>query len=421
MSQSTVTPTTVAELAPPTDTGKLLAEVSVRGPRDAADLLVGLPDAVIVDILQKVNPDLAGQTLWNLPDAKRSSVFAAAPRECAAQWTHNHSYPPDSVGRMMDPPIGVFSPDTTAADAIEQLRDLVKKAFITYGFIVDRDGRLLGILVMRELMLARPEQRLSEIILRNPFALKPEMPLMDAMKAVLSRHFPVYPVCDDAGKLVGLVRGQTLFEKQAVEISAQAGAMVGVEKEERLATAWPRSFKYRHPWLQINLLTAFVAGAVVSGFEDTINKSIVLAAFLPVLAGQSGNTGCQALAVVLRGFTLGEFDMKKAPKLILKEAWVGLLNGIFVGLVAAVGMLLFASRQTGDNAMPMQKRLMLAGVVWVAMSLSCMVSGISGALIPMALKKLGFDPVTASSIFLTTATDVASMGALLTLATYLVK
>ena len=104
------------------------------------------------------------------------------------------------------------------------------------------------------------------------------------------------------------MRGQTLFEQQAFEISAQAGTMVGVEKEERLGTPWLRSLKFRHPWLQLNLLTAFLAAAVVGMFQDTIDQLVVLAVFLPVLAGQSGNTGCQALAVVLRGITLGELD-----------------------------------------------------------------------------------------------------------------
>jgi magnesium transporter len=304
--------------------------------------------------------------------------------------------------------------------AIEEIRQLVKRAFITYGFVTDSEGKLLGILVMRELMLASPNQTLEQLILRSPFYLHPEMPLMDAMKAVLSRHYPVYPVCDESGRLIGLVRGQTLFEKQAIEISAQAGAMVGVEKEERLTTSWSRSLKYRHPWLQINLTTAFITGAVVSGFSDTINRSIVLAAFLPILASQASNTGCQALAVVLRGFTLGEFEKKNAPHLIAKEGLVGLLNGVLVGVIAAFGMFLFSTLQK-NNPAPLEKKLLLSLVIFVAVSVSCCVAGIAGAIVPMILESLGFDPVTASSIFLTTATDVTSMGTMLALATWLVR
>ncbi|HEY1683157.1 MAG TPA: magnesium transporter [Tepidisphaeraceae bacterium] len=398
----------------------LLGQVAHRGPRDAALLFRDEPDERVALVLRRINPDKAVQILWNFSDEKRATVFQAAPPEWAQQWLRNHEFPENTIGRMMDPPVAVFGPETLVPTAIEQIRELVKKAFITYGFVVDADGKLLGILVMRELMLASPQQTLGELILRNPFYLTPQMPLMDAMKAVLSRHYPVYPVCDNSGKLVGLVRGQTLFEKQAIEISAQAGAMVGVEKEERLATPWSRSLKYRHPWLQINLTTAFITGAVVSGFSDTINRSIVLAAFLPILASQASNTGCQALAVVLRGFTLGEFDKRKSKSLIAKEGLVGLLNGILVGVVAAFGMFIFATLQKSNPA-PLEKKLMLSAVIFIAISVSCMVAGIAGAIVPMILEALGFDPVTASSIFLTTATDITSMGTMLALAALLVK
>ena len=142
---------------------------------------------------------------------------------------------------------------------------------------------------------------------------------------------------------------------------------------------------------------------------------MVLAAFLPVLAGQSGNSGCQALAVTLRGITLGDLRTIKTRRLVLKEAWVGLMNGILVGLVAGAGMWFYAHSQKNAHA------LVLGLVVWFAMTASCAVSGIAGALIPLILRRLGADPATASSIFLTTATDVCSMGLLLALATALVR
>jgi magnesium transporter len=231
----------------------------------------------------------------------------------------------------------------------------------------------------------------------------------------VTRHYPAYPVTDAAGRLVGMVRGQALFERQAYEISAQAGSMVGVEKEERVGTPWLRSFKFRHPWLQLNLLTAFLAAAVVGAFQSTIDRIVVLAAFLPVLAGQSGNSGCQALAVTLRGITLGDLKNVKTLRLVLKEAWVGLMNGFLVGLIAGAGMWFYARSQHNPHA------FLLGLVVWFAMTASCALSGIAGALVPLILRRLGADPATASSIFLTTATDVCSMGLLLALATALVR
>jgi magnesium transporter len=152
----------------------------------------------------------------------------------------------------------------------------------------------------------------------------------------------------------------------------------------------------------------------VGAFQKTIDELVVLAVFLPVLAGQSGNTGCQALAVALRGMTLGELRPGRERALVMKEGLLGLLNGGLVGITAGVGMYVVARAQGNPSA------LMLAFVVVLAMIGSCVVSGLSGALIPLTLKKLGADPATASSIFLTTATDVASMGLFLSLATLLV-
>lgn len=381
---------------------------------EAATLLAADDPAAAAAALQQVEPALARLVLDALPDAARQRIVASASLESRRIWAIGGQYPEESVGRLMEAPIGVFAPGVTVAQARETLRDLVGRAFVTYAFVVEGDGRLIGIITMRDLLFSSDDAQLDEVMLREPFFLTATMPLMDAMRAVLHRHFPVYPVCDEGGRLVGLVRGQDLFEAQAIELSAQAGAMVGVEKEERFSTPWPTSLRYRHPWLQLNLFTAFIAAAVVGIFEGTIDQVVVLAVFLPVLAGQSGNTGCQALAVTLRALTLGELEQGAAKGLVVKEGLLGLLNGALVGVTAGLGMYVYATLQGRPDA------AILALVVLLAMTISCVVSGVAGALVPLALKRLGADPATASSIFLTTATDVASMGLFLTLATLLV-
>jgi magnesium transporter len=191
--------------------------------------------------------------------------------------------------------------------------------------------------------------------------------------------------------------------------------MVGVEKEERVATPLAQSFKFRNPWLLINLVTAFAAGGVVAIFQGTVDRLVILATFLPVLAGQSGNTGCQALAVTVRGITLGEIKKGGAKFLVSKEALLGLANGAVTGVLCGLAMYLLALSQENPHA------VMLGVVVTLAMIGSCAVSGISGALVPLALKRMGADPATASSIIVTTATDVTSMGMMLALATVLVR
>ena len=390
-------------------------EIKSRSHASAAEKLANLSGDLIARELMHLSPGFAQDVLDALPTDARERATSAAPADVARQWQRNALYDAGTVGRMMEPVVAAFPPHARVDEVIEELRELVTRALITYVYVVDAEGHLLGIVTMRDLLFSGRESALDEIMLRGAFALHAAMPLKDAMRLVLDRHYPVYPVVDSERRLIGLVRGQTMFEAQAIEITLQAGSMVGLEKEERLATHWLHSLKLRHPWLQLNLLTAFLAAAVVGLFQDTIDRLVILALFLPVLAGQSGNTGCQALAVTLRGMTLGELKPGAERPLIAKETWVGCLNGVGVGVAAAVGMYITATGQAQEQP------AMLAFVVFLAMIASCMASGISGAIIPLTLKRFGLDPATASSIFLTTATDVVSMGMLLGLATILVR
>ncbi|HEY2573030.1 MAG TPA: magnesium transporter [Verrucomicrobiaceae bacterium] len=401
----------------PEELEKLAADLVQRAPHEAGEILASQTDEHALAALDLINPLVAQQILRELDDRRRSELLAAAPVEKARQWVRNQEYPEDSVGWLMEPPVAVFRPQMTVRETIEAMRKLTKKAFITYGYVTDERSKLVGVLVFRDLMLSDSDRKLADVMYTNIFWLNPNMALTEAMKSTLNRHFPVYPVCDDEGRLLGLVRGQNLFEARAIELSAQPGAMVGVHEEERLATPLNRSFWMRHPWLQFNLLTAFIAAGVVAVFQGTLDRLVILAAFLPVLAGQSGNTGCQALAVCLRGLTLGDLKSGEEKRLLIKEALLGLLNGALVGLVAATGMFVYAHMQRNGEG---EHAFYLATTVFVAMVTSCIVSGVSGVTIPLILRRFGFDPATASSIFLTTATDCVSMGTFLALATWLV-
>lgn len=382
------------------DTGSALKQLEGLVPAEKARLLASLP------------PARANVLLAAMPAGERTAVIAAAP--AGTDWADAQRYPEGSVGRLLEDPPAVFVSGTTVSAAVEALREVVKQRLVTYLWVVDGQQKLLGVVAFRDLLYAERTRALDEVMIRSPFCLRPRMPLVDAMREVVTRHYPVYPVCEDDGHLVGQVRGQVLFEQQAFEISAQAGAMVGVEKEERLATPLWRAFRFRNPWLLVNLLTVFVAAAVVGYFEDTINRVVVLAVFLPVLGGQSGNLGAQSLAVMLRGMTLGELKGLGIAKIITKEGVLGLVNGIVTGALAGAAMYWVVARDGGGDA------LALGLITLAAMALSCMVAGLAGSTIPLVLKRLGADPATASSIFLTTLTDVVSMGAFLGLVTWLV-
>ena len=393
----------------------LASQIKALPPNEASAMLERTQPQEAIEALMLLNPAIVQSILAEMDTGARRLLASSAPHEVAEQWKRNTQYPDGTIGRMMEAPLAVFRPDMTVGDAIEALRPLVRTALVTYLFVTDEGGRLLGLVTMRDLLFGDRGERLADVMLKDPFTLKPDMELRDAMKLTVNRHFPQYPVTDAEGRLVGLVRGAALFELEAFEITDQAGAMVGVEKEERIATPIGQSFKFRNPWLLINLVTAFTAGAVVAIFQGTVDKLVILATFLPVLAGQSGNTGCQALAVTVRGITLGDIKPGGSGKLVTKEAMLGLANGAVTGILCGIAMYGLAISQKSEHA------LMLGIVVTLAMIGSCAISGVSGALVPLALKRMKFDPATASSIFVTTATDVASMGLLLGLATLLIR
>jgi len=393
---------------------ELFNKVVERDPREAVKMLEPYPDEFVVKMLELLNPAAALKILQRFDLSRRETILATASTETTQQWMRNQTYPERTVGRLMQPPLAVFRPTTTVAEATEQIRRLAKKTIITYAFVTDDQDKLLGVVVMRDMLLAQRGQRLEEIMLPDPFYLNPEMSLPEAMKAVLIRHYPVYPVCEKSGQLLGLVRGQMLFEAQAVELSAQPGEMVGVETEERLTTPWTRSLRFRHPWLQVNLFCGLLAALVVGLFEHTIDRIIALAVFLPVLIGQAANTGVQALAVCLRGITLGDLRGGKERLLLVKEALLGTFNGALTGVTGGVAMFIFARMVKSHDA------LMLSVVVFLSITISCCFSGVAGAMVPLVMKKLGADPAMASSIVVTTFTDVGCLLVFLGLAAVLI-
>jgi magnesium transporter len=385
---------------------ELVRTVSARVPLDAAVLLSHESAETVKAVLDVLPRGLSDDIISHLPPALREGADLGATTELEI---------PGTVAELMEPVLGQLPEQATVQDAIEYLRNADNARQITYLYTVDGDDRLTGLVVIRDLLLSRPDQPLSEVALPAPFSLTADMNAGEAITAAVHRHYPVYPVVDASGRLIGVVRGWRLFERQAIEITAQSGQMVGVDKDERVYTGFWQAFRMRHPWLQLNLLTAFAAAFVVGMFEDTITRIVALAAFLPVLAGQSGNTGSQALAITLRGLTLGDLDGKPIRDVVRKEALLGALNGLLVGLVAAAAMWAYAA-MTGAMGAPM-----LALTILIAMIGACTSSGIFGVLVPITLRRLGADPATASSIFLTTFTDVLGMGLMLFLATTLVR
>ncbi|MGF2685184.1 magnesium transporter [Marinobacter sp. DUT-3] len=373
-------------------------------PLDAAEELARLPADDIQFILSRLPAEQALTVASHLAEV-------AAPDESATRAVLTGME--ETIGELMTPAAAMLPASYTVAEALTFMVKSADVSEISYIFVTE-EHRLVGVVGMRDLILAKPSEALASIMVREPFAFHQDTPIEEAIGEVQYRHYRMYPVVDEQQHVVGEVRGWKLYERIASELTAQAGSQYGVAKEEQINTPVLAAFRMRHPWLQVNLITAFAAAFVVGMFESTIAQIVALAAFLPVLAGQSGNTGCQALAITLRGITLGKIQDYPISRLLRKEILLGALNGAAVGVIAGIAM--FAYALSTGSANP----AMLGLVIFIAMIGACIGSGIFGVAVPLLLKRFGADPATASSIFLTTFTDIIGMGLMLFLATSLV-
>lgn len=383
---------------------ELVDDIKLKTPEDAAVQLAKMPPDEIQFVLSRLNNEQAAEIASHLAES-------ATPDDQATRAVISGLE--ETVGELMTSAPAILPSSYTVAEALTFLVKSTDISEISYIFATDA-GRLVGVVGMRDLLLAKPSQTLADIMLKKPFSFAPDTSVQEAVGEAMYRHYPMYPVVDDDGRMVGVVHAWKLYERIASEISGQAGSQYGVDKEEQISTSVLQAFRMRHPWLQINLITAFLAAFVVGLFEDTITQVVALAVFLPVLAGQSGNTGCQALAITLRGLTLGQLRNYPVRKLLRKESVLGALNGAVVGVIA--GSAMFGYAVATDTMQP----LLLGIVVFLAMTGACIGSGLFGVMVPLLLKRLGADPATASSIFLTTFTDILGMGLMLFLATALI-
>ncbi|MDR3416643.1 MAG: magnesium transporter [Nevskia sp.] len=385
-----------------------------RAPSDAFKLLQGKPDLLIAAALGELDAHTRNALLSRYPETQRTALRAIDTRlHAEAQAAQQHHYHhEDSVGVLMQPADAVFPLGVSVAEIVRRVRELAGgHVLVIYAYVVDAEDRLQGLVTMRDLLLAAPTVKVEEIMLAHPFVLQPQMTVEAAMRETARRHYPLYPVCDEQGTLLGTVSGAALFEARAFEISAQSGLMVGVDSEERLLSPWRRSIMLRHPWLQVNLLTGLVVGFIVSLFSGTLSQLVLLTAFLPILSSVAGNTGCQTLAVTLRGIALNEYKKEVAGPLLRKELLLGALNGAAIGTMAGAVMYFYSLSQKAAHP------LLLALVVLLAMTGACLSGGLAGVAVPSLLRRFGADPATASSIFLTTTTDIVGMSLFLGLAT----
>jgi len=385
-------------------------EASVAGsllesmlPEYASRILHALPPDAVTKFIMRMDPVRAAMAMLRLPKEEQETILKGLPQMVAEEMRELMVYPADSAGGLMDPRVMSFRKTTLAGEALDAIRaSRLTKVIDVY--LVDERGILNGYVSLQDIALADPKTLLGDFARKVPGS----VPAVEAAEEVVTlfeeKKVSSVPIVDFEGKLLGVVRYDVLLSAAQEEAVEDLQSMVGVSPDERaLSSPW-FAVKKRLPWLQINLLTAFLAAAVVGLFEDTIAKVTALAVLLPVVAGQSGNTGAQALAVAIRGLTLKEVRASQWLLLVRKEMVAGLINGVAVGLVTGLGVWIW-SRSFG-----------LVMVISCAMVMSMMIASVSGALVPLILKACKQDPAQSSSIILTTVTDVMGFFSFLGLA-----
>jgi magnesium transporter len=286
------------------------AEVVKRlSPEAATRVLASMNDNLARKVMMGLDPHRSAALVARLDSDTQENRLALLDPGLVSELRGLMAYPRDTAGGLMDPRATAFRPDTSVRNVIQRLRDLRRKK-ISDVFLIDEDGVLKGVVSLQEIVLAKQEQLLGEIALMEPPSVQATAPRDEVIETLDKYRVASLAVVDFDGKLLGVLRQRELMVAAEQEASADLQTMFGASKDERaLSSPW-FAVRKRLPWLEVNLLTAFLAAAVVGIFEDTIAKVTALAVLLPVVAGQSGNTGAQALAVTMRGLALREVRIR---------------------------------------------------------------------------------------------------------------
>jgi magnesium transporter len=363
------------------------------------------------EILTSVDPRVAALSLRQLEEPDQSAILRDLPEGTARRLQELADYPEETAGGMMESRVASLSIDQTVQQAIASIRKAPRDA-LHYLYVTRRDGELVGVINMRDLLLAAPRDPIEPLIRRNVVSVAGTMPRDEVVARMRDTRFLALPVVDLNRKLIGVVMHDEALEAGQAEAFEDLQKMVGAGRDERALSPLPVVIQSRLPWLYVNLGTAFLASAVVGLFEQTIAETAALAVLLPVVAGQGGNTGSQSLAVVMRGLALREIVPSANRKVIAKELYAGLINGLLIAMVTAA--VVFAWRMITRDSFAASAGL--AAVIGLAMVINMAVAAISGAAIPLALRAMGRDPAQSAAIFLTTVTDIVGFASFLGLA-----
>src|SRR5687767_1742719 len=386
--------------------GRLAMEaLSELGPEVGAQLLATRSAEDIARLAQEIPSDDAAALIDHLPEDLSAAVLDLMRPKESGVVENLLEYAERTAGRIMNPHVFALSEDMTVGEAITELQSNRDVEMVFYLYVVDERTHLVGVVSLRRLLLVSPETPLKRIMTADLISARVDMDQEEVARQVAAYNLLAIPVVDEENKLVGIITVDDVIDVIKDEATEDIYRLAGVAGDERAFTPAGESLRKRLPWLGINLVTAFMATLVVALFEGTIGLFPVLAVFMPVVAGMGGNAGMQTLTVIVRGLALGELTWRNSRRALVKEAAVGIGNGSVLGVVAAlvVGAL--------------RGNLMVGAVLGMAMIINLFVAATAGTLVPLGLRAANVDPALASSVFITTMTDMIGFFSFLGLAT----
>lgn len=387
--------------------------------RRASKVLRELPADLLPDILSVIDDEkLARMMVWSdpddevtfidsLPEERKERVLALMDPDRRKRVEGLISYPEGTAGHIMTTDYLALLPDTTAQGAIDRIRERGELETFFYLYVVNSGGVLVGVVPIRNLVIAPPHRTLSEMMIADPIRANVSMDQEEAARLVSKYELLALPIVEHDGRLAGIITADDVIDILDRESTEDMYRMAGLVEEDRVFTPASRSVRMRLPWMIFNLLTAILAASVVGLFEGTIGRVVALATFMPIVAGMGGNGATQTITVMVRGIALGELEFSSAWRAVMKEVAVNVCIAVVTGGLMA---LLVAFLWKGNPFLG----LVLALAMIINLGL---VAGLSGTLIPLTLKWLNFDPAIGSGVVVTTFTDVFGFLSFLGLAT----
>lgn len=394
----------LVRVLPPELSSQALAEMS--GDTHPEETLAALDPVQAAGIVEELEDDDAADLLGELEPEQQERILAEV--EDRRDVDRLLRYHEETAGGLMTTALVTVTELDTVGFALEAVRRQASDVVdVTEIFVVDTARRLVGTLSFKQLVVSGPEAQVRDVMEDAEIRVVPDEDQEDVARLMARYNVPSVPVVDASGRLLGRVTYDDVIDVTEAEATEDLLRFGGVSPDEELGGRWSSAVRSRLPWLYLNLLTAFMAASVVYFFEATIEQITALAIWMPIIAGMGGNAGTQSLAVTVRRLSLGQVPADRLRAVIQKEMLVGIINGLAIGLVVSLVSLLIGA----------QWRLGL--VVFLAMTGNLFVAGTAGSFVPVLLERMGIDPAIASSIFVTTLTDICGFGLLLGLASVL--